>query len=164
MADSSKKVWTFKFRFPNCSFKDVYGVVVETSLLEKDARLKSRSSNRTVLSRTRTIKASLARIFKMVDASIDTSNLTVPYEQIIDLDLANQRFMVQATTMYHKYTLQVGLLYAQDRKNVVVTARVTLLGVKNASAKAIAGNFIEDEFKACRRAELKELSSRGQIS
>ena len=105
----------------------------------------------------------MQRINKHIASIIHTSNLSIPFQEIIDTEFEKDRFLIQTAVSLNQYTLQVGLLYQQhpNKKDSIVNCKIQIFGIQDPLVKKIAEAIIRKEYKNCRHHEKKLLKQRG---
>lgn len=140
--------------FKRCRLNDLSTAVTMLLLGRKDSRLKAKTADQLVFERTQKLDGALRALLQLADPSI--TERQVPYEQVVDFDREHQRFVVKGSCSLHQYRLDVTVLYRQDKTNVVCEGNISLSGVRNTAARELAAKFIKNEFKRCRKEELRE--------
>lgn len=162
MTEEQKQVHTihtieFKDTFKRVPINAVYDVVFQSSLLSQDARLIKQSQKQIHIARTQQINKYIASLLK-------TENLSIPYDEIIDVDIQiNKRFLVKASVHLNQYSLHIGILYKlnAETQHVDVLGKVKIYGVKDKLLRKIAGEIIRAQYKLCRKHEKKMLKEKG---
>lgn len=153
MSDKTRMPLAFKHTYKSVSFKKVFQVVTQISLCAPDAALEEQTDKRLIISRTQELSSYIRKLLKYQHDS-------VPYKEIIDIDIDKKQFMIQARVNIRKYHLQVGIRYKQVDDDVHVSGKILIEGVQDPLLRKIAMEVIKQQYKICRNTEQQELRRR----
>tara|TARA_B100001093_G_scaffold518844_1_gene605230 strand:+ start:653 stop:1117 length:465 start_codon:yes stop_codon:yes gene_type:complete len=149
-----EKTVQIKHIFNNTDITKLYQVVSEIAILADDAQVEKQTKTELILKRIWNLPKAVSKLLNI--------NNKIPYHQIVDIDLPNDRFLCQTTVKIKQYTLKVAILYKSSAEDVICKGKIIINGVKNISLRQLAVNMTKNEFKACRKHEEKIMKQKNK--
>jgi len=140
-----------------CEFQQLLDIVIKIAIEKKNTKIISQNETQIVLDKVYPINQTVR--------TLSTPFLKLPkqqsYREVIDIDSSKKTFVVKTLVKLAPYNIDFKMEYSSKKRGqqseMGIKCCVLITGVKTQLARNIIKKVVTDEFRLCRRVEVKRM-------